>query len=69
MCHYIFSGEKEYVFNSRHTSYILSVLPLILNYRRKNVIRLEGVGYVSNKGLSSSKTLVRMSDMLRFGGT
>ena len=35
-----------------HASYILSALPLILSYRRKNVIRFEGVGYASNKGLS-----------------
>ena len=35
-----------------HSSYILSALPLILSYRRKNVIRFEGVGYASNKGLS-----------------
>ena len=34
------------------TSYILSALPLILSYRRKNVIRIEGIGYTSNKGLS-----------------
>jgi hypothetical protein len=25
---------------------------LILSYRRKNVIRIEGIGYTSNKGLS-----------------
>ena len=49
MCHYIFSGRRVCV---RHASYILSALPLILSYRRKNVIRLEGVGYASNKGLS-----------------
>jgi len=35
-----------------HSSYILSALPLILSYQRKNVIRFEGVGYASNKGLS-----------------
>ena len=35
-----------------YPSYILSALPLILNYRRKNVIRIEGIGYTSNKGLS-----------------
>ena len=34
------------------TSYILSVLPLILNYRWKNVIRIEGICYTSAKGLS-----------------
>ena len=32
--------------------YILSALPLILSYRRKNVIRIEGIGYTSNEGLS-----------------
>ena len=32
--------------------YILSTLPLILNCRRKNVIRIEGIGYTSNEGLS-----------------
>ena len=35
-----------------YPSYILSALPLILSYRRKNVIRIEGIGYTSNKGLS-----------------
>ena len=35
-----------------YPSYILSALPLILRYRRKNVIRIEGIGYTSNKGLS-----------------
>ncbi len=35
-----------------HASYILSALPLILSYRRKNVIRFEGIGYASNEGLS-----------------
>ena len=35
-----------------YSSYILSALPLILSYRRKNVIRIEGIGYTSNKGLS-----------------
>ena len=35
-----------------YSSYILSALPLILNYRWKNVIRIEGIGYTSNKGLS-----------------
>ena len=35
-----------------HALYILSALPLILRYRWKNVIRLEGIGYASNKGLS-----------------
>ena len=35
-----------------YPSYILSALPLILSYRRKNVIRIEGIDYTSNKGLS-----------------
>ena len=35
-----------------YPSYILSALPLILSYRRKNVIRIEGIGYTSNEGLS-----------------
>jgi hypothetical protein len=35
-----------------HALCILSPLPLILSYRRKNVIRLEGIGYTSNNGLS-----------------
>ena len=48
VCHYIFSGRRVCV---RHASYILSALPLILSYRWKNVIRFEGVGYASNKGL------------------
>jgi hypothetical protein len=28
-------------------SYILSAFPLILSYRRKNVVRIEGIGYTS----------------------
>ena len=35
-----------------YASYILSALPLILSYRRKNVIRFEGIGYTSNEGLT-----------------
>ena len=35
-----------------YPSHILSALPLILSYRRKNVIRIEGIDYTSNKGLS-----------------
>ena len=35
-----------------YASYILSALPLILSYRRKNVIRIKGIGYTFNKGLS-----------------
>ena len=35
-----------------YPSYILSALPLILSYRRNNVIRIEGIGCTSNKGLS-----------------
>ena len=37
-----------------YASYILSALPLILSYSRKNVIRFEGIGYASNEGLSWS---------------
>jgi hypothetical protein len=36
VCQYIFSGRIVCV---RHASYILSALPLILSYRRKNVKR------------------------------
>ena len=35
-----------------YPSYILSALPLMLSYRWKNVIRIEGIGYTSNEGLS-----------------
>ncbi len=35
-----------------YPSYILSAPPLILRYRWKNVIRIEGIGYTSNEGLS-----------------
>ncbi len=35
-----------------YSSYILSALSLILSYWRKNVIRIEGIGYTSNEGLS-----------------
>ena len=50
MCINIYSLVKRVCVN--HASYILSALPLILSYRRKNVIRIEGIGYTSNKGLS-----------------
>ncbi len=49
VCRYIFSGEGEYVLDMYH---IFSQNSLILNYRWKNVIRLEGVDYASDKGLS-----------------
>ena len=32
--------------------YLCVSLPLILSYRRKYVIRLEGISYASNEGLS-----------------
>jgi len=51
-----------------HASYILSALPLILSYRRKNVIRLEGIGYTPNKGLSW-QGLGEDAAMLRLVGT
>ena len=35
-----------------HPSYILSALPLVLSYRWKNVIRIEGIDYASNEVLS-----------------
>jgi hypothetical protein len=46
---YIVSVDRVCV---EYSSYILSVLPLILSYRRKNVIRIEDIGYISNEGLS-----------------
>jgi hypothetical protein len=41
---------------SEHSSYILSALPLILNYRR--TIRLEGIDYASNEGLDLGAILL-----------
>jgi hypothetical protein len=35
-----------------HALDILSALPLILTYHRKNVIRFEGIDYTSKEGLS-----------------
>jgi hypothetical protein len=88
ICALIFRGEesiwcismhilwwREYVLDMH---YIFPQHSLILSYRRKNVIRLEGIGYTSNKGLSwqglgedvsLGKALVRMSAMLRLVGT
>ena len=40
-----------------HVSYVLSGLPLILSYRWKNVIRLEGIGYESNEGSLLARSL------------
>ncbi len=47
---HIFPVERVCV---EYPSYILSADPLlILSYRRKNVIRIEGIVYTSNEGLS-----------------